>query len=322
MSTKDGATAEGHAEELAAMAATHETARLRSEEREQDLSRKFAEMEEQYSRQLRDQQEELEGRLADVATRWRSSARASAADNVTRAVLDMIHGRLRTAWRTWTSRVKTASVAEIKEQHAMEMAALRDATRVEAANERTRRVIRRWMHRLLGEGWDAWTRHFRDACERQVVREKLPQSLFTIVSTFVFHRLARAFRKWIDVMFYAHVCTRRAVERLFYSTRAWKYRQGVSRAFSLWFRHVVSTQVMHELIELSRGHLRGLRARILRRVRSVLVGYRRHTARTFVHWLHFSLWCSTRPPQSFGARTPRLATPGVRPGYGRGLVLT
>ena len=127
------------------MAATHETARLRSEEREQDLSRKFAEMEEQYSRQLRDQQEELEGRLADVATRWRSSARASAADTVTRAVLDMIHGRLRTAWRTWTSRVKTASVAEIKEQHAMEMAALRDATRVEAANERTRRVIRRWI---------------------------------------------------------------------------------------------------------------------------------------------------------------------------------
>ena len=81
------------------------------------------------------------------------------------------------------------------------------------------------------------------------------------------------------------------------------------------------SQVMHELIELSRGHLRGLRARILRRVRSVLVGYRRHTARTFVHWLHFALWRSAaRPPLSFDARAARLATPSTRPGYGRAVL--
>ena len=250
----------------------------------------------------------------DPALRWATEAANDRARRVLRRWACRLLGD---GFQAWSSSARAAGAEEIQRSHAEELA----AARTEAANDRARRVLCRWACRLLSEGFETWCSSARAAGAEEIRREKLPQSLFTIVSTFVFHRLARAFRKWIDVMFYAHVCRRRAVERLFYSTRAWKYRQAVSRAFSLWFRRVVSTQVMHELIELSRGHLRGLRARILRRVRSVLVGYRRHTARTFVHWLHFALWRSAaRPPLSFDARAARLATPSTRPGYGRAVL--
>ncbi|KAH8053806.1 hypothetical protein JL722_9286 [Aureococcus anophagefferens] len=100
------------------------------------------------------------------------AARAEDANARARRVVGRwLHRLLSEGWNKWRTSVRVATVAEMREQHAREIAALRNAARAEDANARARRVVGRWLHRLLSEGWNKWRTSAREATHAAALAE-------------------------------------------------------------------------------------------------------------------------------------------------------
>ena len=154
-----------HAQELAARSASHEEELAAVARRHEDA------LQASHAEKDRAHDERLAAALGsmrddhDAARAEYTNARAR------RVVGRWLHRLLSEGWNKWRTSVRVATVAEMREQHAREIAALRDAARAEDANARARRVVGRWLHRLLSEGWNKWRTSAREATHAAALAE-------------------------------------------------------------------------------------------------------------------------------------------------------
>ncbi|KAH8054636.1 hypothetical protein JL721_10416 [Aureococcus anophagefferens] len=165
-----------HAQELAARSASHEEELAAVARRHEDaLQASHAEKDRAHDERLaaalgsmRDDHDAALGSMRDD----HDAARAEDANARARRVVGRwLHRLLSEGWNKWRTSVRVATVAEMREQHAREIAALRNAARAEDANARARRVVGRWLHRLLSEGWNKWRTSAREATHAAALAE-------------------------------------------------------------------------------------------------------------------------------------------------------
>ncbi|KAH8056170.1 hypothetical protein JL720_14237 [Aureococcus anophagefferens] len=164
-----------HAQELAARSASHEEELAAVARRHEDaLQASHAEKDRAHDERLaaalgsmRDDHDAALGSMRDD----HDAARAEDANASRAAAGRWLHRLLSEGWNKWRTSVRVATVAEMREQHAREIAALRNAARAEDANARARRVVGRWLHRLLSEGWNKWRTSAREATHAAALAE-------------------------------------------------------------------------------------------------------------------------------------------------------
>ncbi|KAK7230749.1 hypothetical protein SO694_0017305 [Aureococcus anophagefferens] len=165
-----------HAQELAARSASHEEELAAVARRHEDaLQASHAEKDRAHDERLaaalgsmRDDHDAALGSMRDD----HDAARAEYTNARARRVVGRwLHRLLSEGWNKWRTSVRVATVAEMREQHAREIAALRNAARAEDANARARRVVGRWLHRLLSEGWNKWRTSAREATHAAALAE-------------------------------------------------------------------------------------------------------------------------------------------------------